>query len=143
VCRSSLPSLDALQAEYQSDPVQDLSKACSAKRSDSVDQARAIDGSDLAHVNDARAREVRFSFSKADVSGHRGQPKVRRQCGDDTRADRAAIEAIVLHDDRGPLSVRFGAAAAKVQPEDVALMDHHRSSFQSEASSSSVRAPFR
>jgi hypothetical protein len=100
-------SLDVCQTEDQSEAVQHLAEPSWTQRADSVDQALAIDGPDLTHVHDARARKVRFAFSKADVPRHGRQAKVGRYGGDHGRSDRAPVEAIVLHDDCRALSVWF------------------------------------
>src|SRR5207249_9356113 len=70
-------------------------------------------GAALQALLDARAGQIGLAFPQAHVAGHRPQAELRRDGGNHGGPDGAAVESIVLDDDRGPPPARFGALAGE------------------------------
>src|SRR6266481_5029053 len=95
-CRTVFCSrLAELDAEQKRQPAEYGTEALATETAHALGEPRAIDRENLAHVDDARAREVCLALAKSDVAGHRRQAEVRRDRRHDRGADCAPVEAIV------------------------------------------------
>src|SRR5207249_944413 len=84
-------------------PCEHVAHSGRAQDADAVTEARPVDGPDLGDIDDARAWKSSFALPEAHVARHRSKPQVRRHCGDHGGRDGAAIEAVVLYDESGPV----------------------------------------
>jgi hypothetical protein len=129
-----------VEAEHQSEAVENLADTSRCKVTDSFGQPLAIYRPYLRDVHHAGSRKVRLSLSEANVAWHRRQSEVGSDGSDDSRLDRAPVEAIVLNDEGRPAPLRFRAVPREPKPVDLPLPHHQRSSVQSVPASSSTAA---
>ena len=100
--RSSPVVRNLLGPEQQCKALEDIAHLACAQNADAVNKPRAIDGSDLGHIDDTCLRKSCLTSPQTHVARHVSKPEIRRDCRDYRGRDGASIEAIVLHNQGGP-----------------------------------------
>jgi len=121
--RSDLPGL-----EDEPEARDDLSDPLAREGPDLRVEKGLVRRDDLRDVDDTGAGKVRLSSSKKDIPGGLGSSEVRGDGAENGRSNAAAVESIILDDDVRPPEAGFRAVGSPgIEPENVALEDHHSS----------------
>jgi len=106
----------------------DLPNPLARQGPDLLLENRFIHGDNLRHVDHARPGEVRFALPKQEIPRGLGPRQVRGEGAQDSRLNTTDVENVVLDDDMRPPEAGGGSARRPgVEPEYVALGDHHSS----------------